>query len=125
MKLQDKVIVITGSTRGIGRAIALACASEGASIIISSRSEEAVQKTVDEMKARGYVAAGITCDTTVPGALGMLLQFAVDTFGKVDVWINNAGLSSGYRPLDEMSPEEISQIVATNVTAVCITSAKM
>jgi len=120
MRLQDKAIVITGSTRGIGRSIALACAREGASLVISSRSAEAVRRTVDEMKAQGYAASGITCDTTVPGALGELLRFAVSTFGKVDVWINNAGLSSGYRPLDEMNPDEISQVVATNVTALAV-----
>lgn len=117
MRLQDKVIVVTGSTRGIGRAISLACAREGASVVISSRSAEAVQKTVDAMKAQGYAASGITCDITVPGALGELLRFAVTTFGKIDVWINNAGLSSGYRPLEEMNPDEISRVVATNVTA--------
>jgi len=85
MRLQDKVVVITGSTRGIGRSIALPCASEGASVVISSHSAEAVQRTVDEMKAQGYAASGITCDTTVPGALGELLRFAISTFGKVDV----------------------------------------
>jgi glucose 1-dehydrogenase len=117
MRLQDKVVVITGSTRGIGRSIALACASEGASVVVSSRSADSVQRVVEEMKALGYAVAGTTCDATAPGALTELLRFAVSTFGKVDVWINNAGLSSGYRPLDEMNPEEISQIVATNVTA--------
>jgi len=69
MRLQDKVVVITGSTRGIGKSIALACAGKGASVVVCSRSAEAVQRTVDEMKARGYVTAGITCDTTVPGSL--------------------------------------------------------
>ncbi|MHB8106948.1 MAG: SDR family NAD(P)-dependent oxidoreductase [Candidatus Cryosericum sp.] len=117
MRLQNKVIVITGSTRGIGRAIAIACAREGASIVISSRSAEAVQKTVNEMKTQGFGSSGIICDVTVPGALRELLRYAVTTFGKVDVWINNAGLSSGYRPLDEMSPDEIARVVATNVTA--------
>ena len=120
MRLQNKVVVITGSTRGIGRSIALACAREGASVVISSRSPEAVLETVSEMKAQNYAAAGITCDTTVSGALEGLLRFAISTFGKVDVWINNAGLSSGYRPLDEMNPEEISQVVATNVTALAV-----
>jgi NAD(P)-dependent dehydrogenase (short-subunit alcohol dehydrogenase family) len=120
MRLQDKVVVITGSTRGIGRSVALACAGQGASVVVSSRSAEAVQRTVGEIKALGHAAAGVTCDTTMPGALAELLKFAVSTFGKVDVWINNAGLSSGYRPLDEMNPEEITQVVATNVTSLAI-----
>jgi NAD(P)-dependent dehydrogenase (short-subunit alcohol dehydrogenase family) len=120
MRLHDKVVIVTGSTRGIGRSIAFACAREGASVVVSSRSAEAVQRTVGEMKASGYSVAGITCDTTLPGALEELLRFAVATFGKVDVWINNAGLSSGYRPLDELNPAEISRIVATNITSVAV-----
>jgi NAD(P)-dependent dehydrogenase (short-subunit alcohol dehydrogenase family) len=120
MRLQDKVVVITGSTRGIGRSIALACASEGASVVVSSRSAHSVQRVVEEMKALGYAVAGTTCDATVPGALTELLRFAMSTFGKVDVWINNAGLSGGYRPLDEMNPEEITQVVATNLTSLSI-----
>ena len=72
MRLQDKVVVITGSTRGIGRSIALACASEGASVVVSSRSPDSVQRLVEEMKALGYAVAGTTCDATVPGALTSL-----------------------------------------------------
>lgn len=117
MRLQDKVVVVTGSTRGIGRSIALACAREGASVVVSSRSAGSVQRIIDELKAQSYTAAGTMCDVTVPGALAELLKFAVSTFGKVDVWINNAGLSGGYRPLEEMNPDDISRIVATNVTA--------
>jgi NAD(P)-dependent dehydrogenase (short-subunit alcohol dehydrogenase family) len=120
MRLQDKVVIVTGSTRGIGRSIAFACGREGASVVVSSRSAEAVRKTVEEMKASGCAAAGITCDTTVPGALEELLRFAVATFGKCDVWINNAGLSSGYRPLDEVNLEEISHIVTTNLTSLAV-----
>lgn len=120
MRLMDRVIVVTGSTRGIGRSIAFACTREGASVVVSSRSPESVQKTVAEMKASGYTAAGITCDATAPGALQELLRFIVATYGKVDVWINNAGVSSGYRPLDEVSAEEIQRIVATNLTSLAV-----
>lgn len=118
MKLKDKVIVITGSTRGIGWAIAKACAGAGASVVISSRNEKAVQEKVQILKQQGYKASGIKCDVFKEGDLEKLLNHALTTWGKVDVWINNAGLSGGYRPLEEMEAEEIEALVNVNLTAV-------
>ncbi len=117
MKLQDKVVVVTGSTRGIGRAVAEACAREGARVVVSSRNETAVQEVCGAMAARGLQISGIAADVSVKGDLERLLQHALDRWGRVDVWINNAGVSGGFRPLDEMSPEEIKAIVDTNLTA--------
>jgi 3-oxoacyl-[acyl-carrier protein] reductase len=116
LKLKDKVIVITGSTRGMGRAIALACAKEGAKVVISSRDESQVKKTCERFKLQGFVVSGIAVDVSKPGDIKKLLDHAISTFKKVDLWINNAGLSSGYRYLDEISEEELSQIINVNVT---------
>ena len=116
MKLKDKVIVVTGSTRGIGRAIAEACAAEGARVVISSREEAAVMLATEEFVKRGFSASGIAADASVQKDLEKLLRHAVETWGRVDVWVNNAGLSGGYRPLDEMSSEEIAEIVDVNLT---------
>jgi len=116
MKLEDNVIVITGSTRGIGRAIAEACAQEGGRVVISSRDEGAVKQTTEEFKQQGFQVSGIGVDVSVPADLEKLLQHAIESWGRVDVWINNAGLSGGYRRLDEMSPEEITKIVDVNLT---------
>ena len=117
MKLRDKVVVVTGSTRGIGRAIAEACAREGAQVVISSRHEVAVQQASEAMSSLGLKVSGIAADVSVQTDLERLLRHALDRWGKVDVWINNAGISGGFRPLDEMSPEEIDAIVSTNLTA--------
>jgi len=117
MKLKDRVIVITGSTRGIGRAIAEACAQEGARVVICSRQESAIKQTCQAFKQRGFNVSGLAVDVSLQGDLERLLNHAVETWGRVDVWINNAGLSGGYRPLHEMSPEEISSIVDVNLTA--------
>lgn len=116
MRLQNKVVVVTGSTRGIGRAIVEACASEGAAVVISSRHEGAVTSAVEALKSQGRRASGTVADVTSSTALEGLLRHAVETWGRVDVWLNNAGLSAGYRPVDEMSVSEIQELVDTNLT---------
>ena len=115
MKLKDKVIVITGSTRGIGRAIAEACAKEGARIVICSRHESAVNELCKLFKKQGFNVSGVPVDVSNQRDLEKLLQHTIKTWGHVDVWINNAGLTGGFRPLDEMSPEEITTIVDVNL----------
>jgi glucose 1-dehydrogenase len=114
-KLKDQVVVVTGSSRGIGRAIAEACAAAGAHVVISSRGEEAVRRTVSELLAKGYLASGIPCNVTKPAEVERLLQHALETWGRIDVWVNNAGLSGGMRPLEEIPSEEISVIIDTNI----------
>ncbi len=116
MKLLGKVVVITGSTRGIGRAIADACSEEGARVVISSRDEAAVQRLAEEFVQRGFDASGVAADVSSQSDLEKLLDHAIETWGRVDVWINNAGLSGGYRPLQEMSPQEITDIVDVNLS---------
>jgi NAD(P)-dependent dehydrogenase (short-subunit alcohol dehydrogenase family) len=115
MKLEDKVIVVTGSTRGIGRAIAEACAQEGGRVVICSRDGEAVAQTTGEFERTGFEVSGVAVDVSLLSDLESLLQHALETWGRVDVWINNAGLSGGYRHLDEMSAEEIETIVGVNL----------
>ena len=116
MKLKDKVIVITGSTRGIGRAIAEACAKEGAKIVICSRQESAVKETYETFKQQGFNVSGVIVDVSIQSDLEKLLQHAIETWGRVDVWTNNAGLSGGFRHLDEMSAGEITAIIDVNLT---------
>ena len=118
MKLNERVIVVTGSTRGIGGAIAEACAKEGARVVISSRKKSAVRETLDTFKKKGWQVSGITIDVSAKGDLEKLLQHAIETWGRIDVWINNAGLSGGFRPLQEMAQEEIRALVKVNLTAV-------
>lgn len=114
MKLKDKVVIITGSTRGIGRAIAEECAKEGAKVVICSRHDTLVQEACEALKQQGLQVSGITADVSVWADLEKLLQYATRTYGKVDVWINNAGLSAGMRPLDEWDENEITQMVNVN-----------
>lgn len=114
-KLQGRIAVITGSTRGLGLAIAHAFAAQGARVIVSSRSAAAVDGAVSALRAAGAQAAGHACDVAELGQVRALMDFARQTFGVPDVWINNAGLSAPYGPTVQVPPERFLQVVGTNV----------
>jgi len=116
--LDGKVAVITGSTRGIGLGIAEAYARAGAAVVIASRSQAAVEETVKHLQEAGGKAAGLACDVSVQSQVQALAEFAVKTFGKVDVWFNNAGLETAYGPTMSYSSEDFSRVVQTNIMGV-------
>jgi glucose 1-dehydrogenase len=113
--LQDKVIVITGSTRGFGVAIARACAEEGARVVVSSRSAEAVDRAVNELRAAGRTATGVPCDVSDLAQVEALAAHAVETFGRFDVWVNNAGFVGPYGPTAHVPPQLFMRSVQTNI----------
>lgn len=120
--LDGKVVVITGSTRGIGRAMAEACADAGANVVVSSRTPNAVDETVAALRRRGARASGMPCDVADPTALEALLEHALASHGAVDVWVNNAGISLGLRTHVDTSPEEIRSIVDINLVGTMVAS---
>lgn len=120
--LAGKIVVITGSTRGIGRAMAEACAAAGATVVVSSRTAEVVESTVAALTAAGGSASGIACDVTRPADLEALLAHAIDAHGRVDVWVNNAGMSLGMRRHLDTSPADDELIVRTNLLSVMTAS---
>ena len=89
--LENKVAVITGSTRGLGLAMAQAFVREGASVVVASRSAEAVTKTVDTLRAEGGQASGLACDVSDLAQVQALADHALNAFGRFDIWVNNAG----------------------------------
>ena len=118
MKLKDKVIVITGSSRGIGKSIAGACIVEGAKVVISSRNLESIINTCNELDPEGNCITGISIDVYKKEDLQKLFEHAIEKFKRIDIWINNAGIGGGYMAIDEMSYEEIEQVVNINLTGV-------
>jgi NAD(P)-dependent dehydrogenase (short-subunit alcohol dehydrogenase family) len=121
-RLAGKVVVITGSTRGIGRAMAESCAAEGATIVVSSRTASAVDETVAALRDAGATASGLVCDVSKDEDLSELLAHAAATHGGVDVWVNNAGISLGMRRHVDTTPEEMRRIIAINLTGTMIAS---
>lgn len=114
--LSGKTVVVTGSTRGIGRSIADACADAGATVVVSSRSEEAVASAVHELAGRHAPSCGMVADVSAPEDIECLFETALELTGRIDAWVNNAGISLGYRFFDELSTEEIDRIVSINLT---------
>ena len=117
-----KTVVVTGSTRGIGFGLAENFLQRGCRVVVSGRAQETVDGTVKALRESHADAqvAGRACDITSGQDLEALWQFGGETFGSVDVWINNAGISIGRAPLWEQSEADVVSIVNTNLTGVLL-----
>jgi len=110
---QDKVVVITGASGGVGRSTAHAFATEGAKIVLLARGKEQLDVTQKEVEALGAMALTIPTDVSDPAQVEAAAEKAEATFGPIDVWVNNA-MASVFAPIKEISPEEFRRV--TEVT---------
>lgn len=115
-----KHIVITGSTRGIGFGLADMFLQRGCSVTVSGRSQAAVDKAVSSLSTKYDPASmhGQACDVCQPEQVKRLWDAAITHFGKVDIWINNAGISVAQLPVWKLSPELVKSILDTNILGV-------
>ena len=114
--LNGKVAVITGASRGIGRAIALGLASEGCNVAISARGQEALVPVAREIEAVGGKALAVPSDLTLPGMMERLIAQTVETFGGLDILINNLGGSApANKPFLETEPKDWRAVVGLNL----------
>ncbi|HEY2367390.1 MAG TPA: SDR family oxidoreductase, partial [Polyangiaceae bacterium] len=110
--MDNAVVVVTGSTRGIGLGLAEAFAKRGCRVVVSGRAEKSVGEAASRVGDR---AIGVVCDVSVAAQLETLWETAVAKLGRVDVWINNAGFCNSIRPFTELSHEQIESVVDANV----------
>ncbi|UCG23287.1 MAG: SDR family oxidoreductase [Chloroflexota bacterium] len=112
-----KVVVITGSTRGIGFGLADSFLEMGCSVVISGRTRAGVESatTVLQDRHETELILGWACDVAEPAQVQDLWTKSIKRFERVDIWINNAGIASPLREFWEVAPEETSSVVATNL----------
>ena len=116
LQLQDKVTVITGPAKGMGRAVTLAFAREGATLVLAGRDTAAIEPVAQEARALGVKTAVLACDLTDASQTEALARHAIEAFGRIDVLVNVAG---GSGPIGktgwETSAEEFNDIVQLNM----------
>lgn len=117
MRFQNKVAVVTGSTKGIGKATALLLAAEGAKVVVVGTTEEAGRAVVDEITAAGGAAFFQKTDVTSAAELDALVCAALDQYGKIDILVNNAGIGGSLANMDQITDAEWDKVLATNLTA--------
>ena len=115
MKLAGKAAIITGAGRGIGRAIALAFAREGADVLVASRTLAEVVETAEEVRALGGRAAALKVDVCNRDEVEAMVAQGLEELGKVDILVNNAGTYGAIGPLVDNDPQEWTQTVRVNL----------
>jgi NAD(P)-dependent dehydrogenase (short-subunit alcohol dehydrogenase family) len=115
--LRGKVVMITGASRGLGRALALTCAREGANLVINSRSEDSLGTVAGEAEEMGVEVLAIPADVSVRSDVERLVDESVRHFGRVDVLVNNAGLLGPRVPIEEYPEDEWRRVLDANLTA--------
>lgn len=114
MKLANKVAVITGAGRGIGRAIALAFAREGAKVVVTSRTAAELEELVAEARKLGGDGLAVAGDATREEDAKRVVEAALQQYGKIDILVNNTGMAY-YKPLSETSLDEYNTMMDTNM----------
>lgn len=111
MKLKDKIALVTGSSRGVGRAVALGFAKQGANVVVNYTSNEnAANEVVETIQSMGCKAIAVKADVAQKAEAGNLINSAIDTFGRLDILVNNAGFT---RPamMIKMTEDQWDQVV--------------
>ena len=114
LELKDKVAIITGARRGMGKSHALKLAKVGAQVVVSDISQEECQSVVDEIKKEKGEAIAVKCDATKKEEVDNMIKAAVDKWGKVDILVNNAGICQ-FKPFLELTEEEWDRTLNINL----------
>lgn len=120
--MTGKVAVVTGGGRGIGAGIARSFAEAGAAVVVAARRTDEIEQVAASVRDDGGQAIAVTTDVTDDDAIEALAQAAVDEFGSLSTWVNNAGGSPMRMPLSELPREEWDRTIALNLTSVYVGS---
>src|SRR5687768_2676258 len=112
--LGDQVVVITGASQGIGRETALQLAVQGASVVIAARNEEALRELAAQVERLGGQAEPVVTDVAEYDQVERLAQRAMERFGRIDTWVNNAAVSI-YATVEQLEPDEMERLVRVNL----------
>ena len=114
--LEGKVAMITGASQGLGRALALAFAREGARVVINSRSEETISPVAEEAESLGAEVLALAADVSRSADGERLVSAAAERYGRIDVLVNNAGVLGPRVPIEEYPEGEWRQVIDANLT---------
>lgn len=118
VNLEAKAAIVTGASRGIGRAVAMELAGAGANVVVCARNPEEIGRTAVELNASGGgTVIGIPCDMRRLDQVQRLVGTAIDRFDRIDILVNNAGVG-GFAPMGQLSPELWHQVIETNLNGV-------
>ena len=116
--LTGQTAVITGSSRGLGFAIAREYATEGANVMLAARTERTLNQAVAGLKEQGFAAEGFICDTSNHEEVKALAAKTKAAFGKIDIWVNNAGVGAPYGPTLSIPVDRFTRVIQTNILGV-------
>lgn len=115
-RLAGKVAIVTGAGSGMGRAIALAFAQEGAKVVLADFNGESMAETEKEIQGIGGTSSTVRADMSQPEDISNLIKTTVDTYGSLDVLVNNAGIMDNFKTVVSATPELWNKVMAVNLT---------
>ncbi|MDO8569038.1 MAG: 3-oxoacyl-ACP reductase family protein [Dehalococcoidales bacterium] len=118
MLLAGKVAVVTGSARGLGKAMAVRLAREGAAVVVNDLNQADMDKTVGEIQGAGGKAVAIKADVTKRAEIRDMVKTTIDKFGKIDIWVNNAGITRHRPTFQDLTDEDWDAVLAVDLKGV-------
>ena len=115
LRLDGKVVVVTGSTRGIGRAIVERFGRAGAKVVVSSSTATAVTQATQDLAAQGLAVLGVPCDVSERKQIENLRERTLAEWGQIDIWINNAGISGPFGYTLDVPPTDFERVMRVNL----------
>ncbi|MFD4182380.1 SDR family NAD(P)-dependent oxidoreductase [Rhodococcus sp. NPDC058514] len=113
-RLDNKVVVVTGASSGLGVAFAVACAEAGADVVLAARRVEKLERTAELVRNAGREALCVATDVADPDQAQQMIDAAMERFGRVDVLVNNAGIGTAH-PATRETPEQFRQVIDVNL----------